>query len=139
MASEETENGSESTLTITFPSNTNHKPLSTELLAPWLYSNCLTKLKNLLKRSCWIAKFFVSPNNCLPVHNNRPTVLNTGHKASILSQCKVYFCLHEPFLFSCHYLLSLVSRFSAWWIYIATIENCCAPMVVKHTLFAYCC
>ena len=46
MASEETENGSESNLTITFPLNTNHKPLSTELLAPWLYPNSSTKLKN---------------------------------------------------------------------------------------------
>ena len=34
MASEETENGSENNLTIAFPSNTSHKSLSTELLAP---------------------------------------------------------------------------------------------------------
>ena len=33
MASEETENGSESNLTITFPHNTGHKSFSTELLA----------------------------------------------------------------------------------------------------------
>ena len=33
MASEETENGSENNLTITFLSNTSHKSLSTELLA----------------------------------------------------------------------------------------------------------
>ena len=32
MASKETENGSENNLTITFPSNTSHTPLSTELL-----------------------------------------------------------------------------------------------------------
>ena len=34
MASEETENGSENNLTITFPSSTTHKSLSNELLAP---------------------------------------------------------------------------------------------------------
>ena len=34
MASEETENGSENNLTITFLLNTTHKSLSTELLAP---------------------------------------------------------------------------------------------------------
>ena len=34
IASEETENGSENNLTITFLSNTSHKSLSTELLAP---------------------------------------------------------------------------------------------------------
>ena len=43
MASEETEkgseNGSKNNLTITFPSNTNHKSLSTELLAPQICSN----------------------------------------------------------------------------------------------------
>ena len=44
MASKETENGSENNLTITFLSNTSHKSLSTELLAPWIYSNSLTKL-----------------------------------------------------------------------------------------------
>ena len=32
MASDETENSLESNLTITFPSNTSHKSLSTELL-----------------------------------------------------------------------------------------------------------
>ena len=44
MASEETENGSENNLTITFPSSTSRKPLFTELSAPWIYSNNLTKL-----------------------------------------------------------------------------------------------
>ena len=34
MASEETENGSENDLTITFPSNTSYKLLSNDLLAP---------------------------------------------------------------------------------------------------------
>ena len=34
MASEEKENGSENNHTITFPSNTSHKYLSIELLAP---------------------------------------------------------------------------------------------------------
>ena len=34
MASEETENGLENDLIVTFPSNTSHKSLSTELLAP---------------------------------------------------------------------------------------------------------
>ena len=34
MASEETENSSENHLTITFSSNTSHKSLPTELLAP---------------------------------------------------------------------------------------------------------
>ena len=34
MASGETENDSENNLTITFPSNTSNKSLSTELLAP---------------------------------------------------------------------------------------------------------
>ena len=34
MASEETENGSENNLIITFLSNISHKYLSTELLAP---------------------------------------------------------------------------------------------------------
>ena len=34
MASEETENGAESNLTIIFPLNTSDKSLSTELLAP---------------------------------------------------------------------------------------------------------
>ena len=34
MASEETENSSENNLTITFLSNTSHKSLSTEPLAP---------------------------------------------------------------------------------------------------------
>ena len=33
MASKETENGSENNLTMTFPSNTSHKSLFTELLA----------------------------------------------------------------------------------------------------------
>ena len=42
MASEETENGSDNNLTITFPSNTSHKSLPTELLALWIYSNSLT-------------------------------------------------------------------------------------------------
>ena len=40
MASEETENGSENNLTITFPSNTSHKSLSTELLATRLSYHC---------------------------------------------------------------------------------------------------
>ena len=44
MASVETENGTENKLTITFPPNTSHKSLSTELLPPWIYSNSLTKL-----------------------------------------------------------------------------------------------
>ena len=48
MASKETENGLENNLTTTFPSNTSHKSLSTELLAPWIYSNSLTKLQKLL-------------------------------------------------------------------------------------------
>ena len=34
MASEETENGLENNLTIVFSSNTSHKSLSTELMAP---------------------------------------------------------------------------------------------------------
>ena len=34
MASEETENGSENNLTITFPLNTSHKYVSMEQLAP---------------------------------------------------------------------------------------------------------
>ena len=34
MASEVTENGSENNLTITFPSTTSHKSLSTKLLVP---------------------------------------------------------------------------------------------------------
>ena len=33
MVSKETENGSENNLAITFPSNTSHKSISTELLA----------------------------------------------------------------------------------------------------------
>ena len=41
-------------------------------------------------------KYFVSLND----HNNRPTALTTGPMAFILSQYKVYFHPHEPFLFS---------------------------------------
>ena len=40
-------NSLENNLTITYPSNIGHKSLSTELLAPWIYSSSLefTKLK----------------------------------------------------------------------------------------------
>ena len=57
--------------------------------------------------------------------------------ASILSQEKVYFCQHEPFLLSCHYLLSLISRLFCMMTihYTAIIEDCFALMVVKCTFF----
>ena len=36
---------------------------------------------------------------CQSNHRKRPTVQNADPIASILSQSKGYFCLHEPFLF----------------------------------------
>ena len=36
-------NSLENSLTITYPSNTGHKSLCTELLAQWIYSNGLPK------------------------------------------------------------------------------------------------
>ena len=38
----------------------------------------------------------------LPNHNNQPNTLITGFMAVILSQGKVNFCPHKPFLFSYH-------------------------------------
>ena len=56
--------------------------------------------------------------------------------ASILSQDKVYFRPHEPFLFLYLYPSSPISQLFLHDDYIAAIENCWTPMVVKHTLFA---
>ena len=78
-------------------------------------------------------------SNCLPACLytliDLPPKLLGSYIASILSQGKVYFRPHEPFLLSCHYLSSLVSRlFCMMASYILAIESCCAPTAVKRTL-----
>ena len=62
-----------------------------------------------------------------------------GHIASILSQYKVYFHPHKPYSVVI-VSSSLISSKSAFLHdgYRAAIENCCAPMVVKRTLFTTC-
>ena len=73
MASKEIENGLENKLTITFPSNTSHKSLSTEPLVPLIYSNSsleFTELK-LSNRENFLLNH--SPSHCLPSHTNQPT------------------------------------------------------------------
>ena len=51
MASEETENGSENNFTITFPSHTSHKSLSTELYISTM--NLFKQLKGVVCRYCF--------------------------------------------------------------------------------------
>ena len=135
MASEETVNISENNLTITFSSNTSHKSLSTKLIAPWIHSYVLTKPLKSPNRSCRTTKNFISL--CLPtLINLLPKLLGIY---PILSQGKAYFWPHDPLLFSCHYLSSLVqckSTFLHHAGYIAAVKNCCASMIVKWALFA---
>ena len=134
MASAEIENGSENNLIISFSSNTSHKSLSTELLEPRIYSNSLTKLQNLLN---WSNHTNFCLTACLPA--SLPTLIDLppkllGMQPPFFLRAK-YISIHEPFLLSCHYLSSPVSQLFCMMAYIAVIENCCAVIEVKRTLF----
>ena len=123
------ENGLENNFTITFPSNTNHKSHSTELLTPWICSNSFEftelKLSN-CKNFCLTA--------CLP-----PTLIDLSPK--LLGMQPPFFQGQSLFPSTRTFLvimsLSLVYDKSAFLHdgYTAAIEISCAPIADKHTLF----
>ena len=124
MASEETENSLENNLTKYFLQiQATYIPLSTELLVPW----------NSLKWSCQNRKNFCLTHS-LPAYTNDllPNYwaysLHSFPEQSLFLSAQTFLVIVS---------LSLVSGKSAFLHdgYIATIENCCAPMVVKHILF----
>ena len=80
-------------------------------------------------------KIFVSLPACLSTLIDLPPKLPGILPSFFPRQC--FFRLHEPLLFLCRYLSSLISRLICVMTrYTATIENGIVPMVVKHTLFA---